>query len=73
MTIWYILCSFGTFFSDFSIMYQEKSGNPFKYLVRSKSVGVRFVRRNLSDPFYVRTVTNESALKTVHRGAAQIG
>jgi hypothetical protein len=28
MTIWYILCSFGTFFSGFGIMYQEKSGNP---------------------------------------------
>jgi hypothetical protein len=27
MTIWYILCSFGTF-SSFGIMYQEKSGNP---------------------------------------------
>jgi hypothetical protein len=27
MTIWYILCSFGTF-SGFGIMYQEKSGNP---------------------------------------------
>jgi hypothetical protein len=28
MTIWYILCLFGTFFSGFGIMYQEKSGNP---------------------------------------------
>jgi hypothetical protein len=28
MTIWYILCSFGTFFSGFGIIYQEKSGNP---------------------------------------------
>jgi hypothetical protein len=28
MTIWYILCSFGTVFSGFGIMYQEKSGNP---------------------------------------------
>jgi hypothetical protein len=29
MTIWYILRSFGTFFSGFSIMHQEKSGNPW--------------------------------------------
>jgi hypothetical protein len=28
MTIWYILCSFGTLFSGFGIMYQEKFGNP---------------------------------------------
>jgi hypothetical protein len=28
MTNWYILCSFGTFFHFFGIMYQEKSGNP---------------------------------------------
>jgi hypothetical protein len=27
MTIWSILCSFGTFFR-FGIMYREKSGNP---------------------------------------------
>jgi hypothetical protein len=27
MTIWYILCSFGTF-SGFGIMHREKSGNP---------------------------------------------
>jgi hypothetical protein len=27
MTIWYILCSFGTFLR-FGIMYQEESGNP---------------------------------------------
>jgi hypothetical protein len=29
MIIWYILCSFGTFFRfDLSNIYQEKSGNP---------------------------------------------
>jgi hypothetical protein len=28
MTIWYILCSLGTFFSSFGIMQKEKSGNP---------------------------------------------
>jgi hypothetical protein len=28
MTIWYLLCSFGAFYSGFGIMYQEKSGNP---------------------------------------------
>jgi hypothetical protein len=28
MTIWSILCSFGTFCSGFGIMHQEKSGNP---------------------------------------------
>jgi hypothetical protein len=28
MTIGYILCSFGTFFSGFGIMHLEKSGNP---------------------------------------------
>jgi hypothetical protein len=28
MTIWYILCSFGTFFAGFGVMHQEKSGNP---------------------------------------------
>jgi hypothetical protein len=28
MTIWYILCSFGIFFSGFGIMRREKSGNP---------------------------------------------
>jgi hypothetical protein len=28
MTIWYILCPFGTFFSGFGVMYQENSGNP---------------------------------------------
>jgi hypothetical protein len=28
MTIWYILCSLGTFFRGFGIMQQEKSGNP---------------------------------------------
>jgi hypothetical protein len=28
MTIWYILCSLGAFFSGFGIMYQEESGNP---------------------------------------------
>jgi hypothetical protein len=28
ITVWYILCSFGTFLSGFGIMYQEKSGNP---------------------------------------------
>jgi hypothetical protein len=28
MTIWYILCSFGTLFSGFGITHQEKSGNP---------------------------------------------
>jgi hypothetical protein len=28
MTIWHILYSFGTFFSGFGIMYQEKSGSP---------------------------------------------
>jgi hypothetical protein len=28
MTIWYISCSFGTFFSGFGLMCQEKSGNP---------------------------------------------
>jgi hypothetical protein len=28
MTIWYILCSLGTFFSGFGIMFLEKSGNP---------------------------------------------
>jgi hypothetical protein len=33
MTIWYILNSFGTFFSSFGIMYQEKSGNPDQKLL----------------------------------------
>jgi hypothetical protein len=28
VTIWYILCLFGTIFSGFGIMHQEKSGNP---------------------------------------------
>jgi hypothetical protein len=28
MTLWHILYSFGTFFSRFGIMYQEKSGRP---------------------------------------------
>jgi hypothetical protein len=28
MTILYILCSFGAYFSGFGIKYQEKSGNP---------------------------------------------
>jgi hypothetical protein len=28
MTIWYIYCSFSTFYSGFGIMYPEKSGNP---------------------------------------------
>jgi hypothetical protein len=28
ITIWYILCSFGTLFSSFGIADQEKSGNP---------------------------------------------
>jgi hypothetical protein len=33
MTLWYILCSFGTFFLLFGIMHQEKSGNPARDLV----------------------------------------
>jgi hypothetical protein len=28
MNIWYIFCSFGTFFSSFGITSKEKSGNP---------------------------------------------
>jgi hypothetical protein len=28
MTIWHIVCSFGTFFPGFGVMHQEKSGNP---------------------------------------------
>jgi hypothetical protein len=28
ITVWYILCSFGTFLSGFGIMYQKKSDNP---------------------------------------------
>jgi hypothetical protein len=28
MTIWYIVCSFGTVFPVLGIMHQEKSGNP---------------------------------------------
>jgi hypothetical protein len=32
MTIWYILRSYGTFFSNFGILHQEKSGNPAKQL-----------------------------------------
>jgi hypothetical protein len=28
MTVWYIMCSFGTFLSGFGILFQEQSGNP---------------------------------------------
>jgi hypothetical protein len=31
MTIWHILCSFGTLLPVFGILYQEKSGNPGQY------------------------------------------
>jgi hypothetical protein len=34
MTIWCLLCSFGTFFPGFGIMNQKKSGNPGHYLHR---------------------------------------
>jgi hypothetical protein len=44
MTVWYILCSFGTF-SGFGIMYQAKSGNPAaeqqkRYKLKAYKVGI---------------------------------
>jgi hypothetical protein len=42
MTIWYILCSLGIFFSGFGIMRQEKSGNPdFASLFAREKVDAR--------------------------------
>jgi hypothetical protein len=37
MTIWYILCSFGTFFR-FGVLCQEKSGNPAQECVLQKNL-----------------------------------
>jgi hypothetical protein len=55
MTIWYILCSSGTFFR-FCIMYREKSGNPGKFFSEDDLLSERvslqsFQQRTIFHPF----------------------
>jgi hypothetical protein len=47
MTIWHILCSFGTLLPVFGILYQEKSGNPGQYSAVLTSFWRHFLEHNL--------------------------
>jgi hypothetical protein len=42
MTVWYILCSFGTFLSGFGIKYQEKASNPGPKVILPKVLSPKF-------------------------------
>jgi hypothetical protein len=77
MTIWYVLFSFGTIFSCFGIMYQEKSGNtatvyvPKKRIVYTKAISDRatflfgIFARICSDVVHSKSPPNASARKQI--------
>jgi hypothetical protein len=71
MTIWYILCSFGTFFSGFGIMYQEKSGNPALRARASRHIA-RVFRASASLRLFLRTVVGKPSQRSEAAGSETI-